>query len=286
LDQLPFDQARALAATLSYDDLFRNNETHVGKSVGFVGQVLQVIDGGEGKYQLRVNVTNSGFFWTDTVFVRYSGSRLLENDIIEFVGVVRGLLTYDAILGNKVTIPDVEAVNTRLVAKGAATPTPVPTPTPTASPSPSPTPMIGMSRTRPASVGERLIVGNKGREVAVTILEIRRGLPAWELIRSASSYNEPPASGFEYLLLRVRVEYLKAPNPDDKILAAYVDWDAVSSDGTVYKRPSVFRPKPEIFTELYQGGQAEGWAAVQARIEDAAPLIRYEGYAIAWFKSR
>jgi hypothetical protein len=38
VDQLPFDQARALATNISYDDLFRNNETHVGKLVGFAGK--------------------------------------------------------------------------------------------------------------------------------------------------------------------------------------------------------------------------------------------------------
>jgi hypothetical protein len=288
VEQLPFDQARSLAASITYDDLFRNNERHVGKLVGFAGEIVQVLDGGGGKYQLRVNVTNTGFIWVDTVFLRYTGPRLLEDDVIEFVGNVTGLLTYETVLGAKVTIPDIEAVNVRLVAKGAATPTPVPTPTPTASPSPASTPVLGLSRTRPASLGARVLLSGGNREVAVSVLEVLRGEAAWDQIRSASSLNDPPPTGSEYLLVRVRIEYVKAPNPDDRIVAAWADWDAVSSTGTVYEPPRVI--KPRLLAQLYQGGRAEGWVAAQVALVDTDPLMSTRGFqdgrAFAWFRTR
>ena len=43
------------------------------------------------------------------MYVHYSGPRILENDLIEMVGVIEGLKTYEAIMGNSVTIPEMTA---------------------------------------------------------------------------------------------------------------------------------------------------------------------------------
>ena len=115
-----FEGALSQASTVTYDELFRNNEQHIGAIVNFRGEVVQVVEGwGDDSYDLRVNVTESEYFWEDTVYLNYSGQRLLEGDIIEFVGKVKGLKRYSAIFGNSVTIPEIDVVQSRLVSKAS-----------------------------------------------------------------------------------------------------------------------------------------------------------------------
>ena len=70
---------------ISYDNLFRNNETYRDKLVYYQGEVIQVSGGSGDRYVLRVNVTKAEYFWEDSVYLHYTGSRLLEDDVIEFV---------------------------------------------------------------------------------------------------------------------------------------------------------------------------------------------------------
>lgn len=151
---LAFRGMRESASSISYDDLFRNNERHLGTVVYYVGQVIQVVSGDEDKYALRVNVTRSGNSWDDPVLLLYSGPRLLDGDIIEFAGTVSGLAVYEAIFGNQVTVPQINAIEARLVDNSSepiptsvvsnASPVVVgsltPTATPTLTPLPSSTP--------------------------------------------------------------------------------------------------------------------------------------------------
>lgn len=120
-----FNQLKVMAVRLSYDELFRNNEQHIGKLVHFRGKISQVVDvtdGTSGNWVLRVNVTESSYgFWDDTVWLEYSGARFLEGDIIEFAGEVVGLKSYSAVLGNKITIPEINALQIQLITKASDT---------------------------------------------------------------------------------------------------------------------------------------------------------------------
>ena len=141
------EQLKATASAISYDDLFRNNEEYVGNVVWFAGQVVQVIEGDDEEYQLRVNVTKEEFFWDDAVFLRYSGDRLLEDDVVEFVAKVNGLITYEALMGNDVTIPDLTVLALEITEDSPVTPT-------LATPSTSldtPSPPSALSTTIPAA---------------------------------------------------------------------------------------------------------------------------------------
>ena len=125
------------ADQIDWETLFRYNEEHVGKSVAFKGNVLQVIqveescflgvcitnfsaidDATEGDVALRVAVTRSSYgSWDDAVMLLYRSppTRILEDDLIEFVAEVKGLYSYDAIMGNEVTIPLLEVTQLRLI---------------------------------------------------------------------------------------------------------------------------------------------------------------------------
>ena len=112
---LDWNTLKDTAERVPYEDLFRNNEEWEGNSVYYEGKIVQVIEGSGDKYQLRANVTKGEIFWDDTVFLRYSGERLLEDDTIEFVGRVNGLIKYEAIFGNEVTIPDITIIQSRRI---------------------------------------------------------------------------------------------------------------------------------------------------------------------------
>lgn len=97
------------ARTVVYDVLARNTEDYVGAIVHYRGKVAQVQESGA-RAVLRVNVTNNDGWWEDTVWVNYSGPRLLEDDVISLWGKVRGRRTYTAVLGNSITIPELDAL--------------------------------------------------------------------------------------------------------------------------------------------------------------------------------
>ena len=125
------------ADQIDWETLFRYNEEHVGKSVAFKGKVLQVVqvekscflgvcstnfsaidDATEGDVALRVAVTRSSYgSWDDAVMLLYRSppTRILEDDLIEFVAEVKGLYSYNAIMGNEVTIPLLEVTQLRLI---------------------------------------------------------------------------------------------------------------------------------------------------------------------------
>ena len=112
-----FEQIKSEAVEIDYDDLFRNNEDHVGKRIRFVAEIIQVIENADGDNQfiLRGNVTRGKYSWDDAVLLAYAGPRLLEDDIVEMVGIVLGLYTYEAVLGNEVTVPHILVVASQRV---------------------------------------------------------------------------------------------------------------------------------------------------------------------------
>ena len=60
-------------------------------------------------YVLRVNVTNNGYYYTDTIYVTYfadeDDARLLEDDVVVMYGELKGEKTYETVMGSSVTIP-------------------------------------------------------------------------------------------------------------------------------------------------------------------------------------
>lgn len=112
------DEFKSNAVTIEYDDLFRNNEEHIGKMVWFVGEVLEFKDQTcllckEKEYMVRVAVTQDQYgYRDDPIWVDYSGSdRFLDDDVITLWGAVEGLKTYTSVLGGAITIPKISAVD-------------------------------------------------------------------------------------------------------------------------------------------------------------------------------
>lgn len=104
-----WEEWKELAEEISYDNLFRYAERHTGKWVYYRGKVIQVVES-QGDFQLRVNVTSGEYgFWDDTVFLRFSDApvRILEDDVVSFVGIMNGVITYESVGAGEITIPDI-----------------------------------------------------------------------------------------------------------------------------------------------------------------------------------
>jgi len=116
---MSIEEIKSTALTISYDNLMRNNENYIGKIVYFRGKIDQVSEVYSNKYILRIATKESEYFdySGDSIWVNYEGKRLLEEDIVDIWGSVKGLKTYTAILGNGVTVPDVDSLWLELIKK-------------------------------------------------------------------------------------------------------------------------------------------------------------------------
>jgi hypothetical protein len=178
-------------------------------------------------------------------------------------------------------------------------PTPALTPAPTPTPTPAPTPSPGYSRSTPVGTGIALttkvnltgaaagIIGGE-YEVRLTLLEVIRGTEAWQRIYARNQFNDPPKPGFEYILAKVRFEYLTGATPDTSYRISSVWFDAVSMGGKDYDGVSVVEPDPAIGATLYPGASQEGWIVFLVAQGDTGPLMTLgresDGTGGIWFK--
>lgn len=106
-----WEEWREDAEEVPYKTLFRYAEDYEGRPLYFRGKIVQVIEGPDMSFNLRVNVTPPGNgaapWWTDTVYLFYRNAevRPLEDDIISFVGTGEGVYTYTSVEDTEVTIP-------------------------------------------------------------------------------------------------------------------------------------------------------------------------------------
>ncbi len=109
LSTLSLLDLKASAVNVAYDDLARNTERHVNKNVNLAGTVVQVIEDGDGA-GLRVLVDGDA---NQAVYVQYPGyakARVLTDDMVRMVARVDGRVTYETVLGSKVTVPALTAL--------------------------------------------------------------------------------------------------------------------------------------------------------------------------------
>ena len=116
------EEIKSRALTIPYDDLMRNNDIYIGEIVYDRGEILQVSERRTNNYVLRVATKQSTYgYYEDIIWVNYEGNRLLEGDIIDVWGEPKGLKTYSALLGNQVTIPEIDSLHVELVTKAGET---------------------------------------------------------------------------------------------------------------------------------------------------------------------
>ena len=119
--RLSREECVLVSQEIAYKDLARNPAGYENQYFKFTGEVIQVIEG-SGYWNLRLNVTpvyssfgdeDEVLYYEDTLFVSIAqekdGSRFLEGDIITIYGMCVGTQSYESILGEKITIPRIDA---------------------------------------------------------------------------------------------------------------------------------------------------------------------------------
>lgn len=101
---------------LNYEELFRNNSQYVGKTVHYIGKVVQTQENSNNSYTMRANVTEKDYgLWEDDVFLNYQGERVLEDEIVEFWGEIKGVKKYSTVLGASRSIPEITVLQLQVL---------------------------------------------------------------------------------------------------------------------------------------------------------------------------
>ena len=97
------------AKNVSYADLLRLANLYNGSEITLKGKIEQSLEDGG---MLRVSVTpdDNYRYFTDGVLISYSNFanpslKLIEGDIVEFIGVFMGTRSYKSVLGASITVP-------------------------------------------------------------------------------------------------------------------------------------------------------------------------------------
>lgn len=113
-----WEELTAEASSPDYRDLLRNADAMIGQAVTYRGEVFSVTEQ-DNAVILHLNVTEGSFgIWDDDLFLylfRPTDPRIIEDDIVEFVGIVGGAQTYTTVLGGQRTIPILYNEQLRLI---------------------------------------------------------------------------------------------------------------------------------------------------------------------------
>jgi hypothetical protein len=169
----------------------------------------------------------------------------------------------------------------------SATPYPTQTPYPTATPEPA----RGESRRNPAQIGDSLLVRQDSWFSGSAMLELEllslvSGDQAWDMVRQANMFNDPPGEGREYILAEFRVKVLEVE--EEPYEMSHAMFDAVSADGRVYGEfISVAGLEPSLRIELYEGAEHIGWTYFLVERDDTPVAAFDRGSASErWFVLR
>lgn len=102
---------------------------------------------------------------------------------------------------------------------------------------------------------------------------ITDGNVAWQMIKEANMFNDPAPVGKKYILAKFYYKLIDTEN--SSVNVNYLNLDAVSKNGVVYDFHSVVVPEPELWVDLYKGGEYQGWAAFLVEDNDD-PLIVWQ----------
>lgn len=120
---------------------------------------------------------------------------------------------------------------------------------------------LGLSPQQPVPFGQTAT----GEDWQVIVLDVVRGDAAYQTLLKVNQFNDPPAEGMEYILVKLRVRYIGLQETEQYINErAFSLYDAAGSE---YKSPSVVDPDPNLMYQLYAGGEADGWIVLQAPVE-------------------
>jgi hypothetical protein len=108
------------------------------------------------------------------------------------------------------------------------------------------------------------------------------------MVKAANQFNPDPKAGMEYVLVSIRLTFVKGPSPDAAYDASAYDFSIISSQGAQYDKPLCVTPSPKFGTTLYAGGSSEGWACFMVNQTDTQPALafgrNFDGSGGRWWR--
>ena len=129
---------------------------------------------------------------------------------------------------------------------------------------------LGFDRHNPVPLGERVV----GDTWELWVIEAIRGDEALRRVKDANMFNEDPAEGMEYVIVRIGARNVKPDAGSDSITE--FSFKATGDAGRVYDRPTVVDPEPVLDYDVYAGGEVDGWVTVQVAAGEQNIRLAYE----------
>ncbi|MDR1015426.1 MAG: hypothetical protein LBL86_10700 [Coriobacteriales bacterium] len=114
------EEYKAKCEEIAYTDIMRSPASFDGKYVVFTGRIVQTVNTdhlfGDTEYGFRAYTAKDDYlddYYEDAVYMSYvygDGEPLfLEDDIVTAYGVCKGTVEYETVLGDKASVPNIEA---------------------------------------------------------------------------------------------------------------------------------------------------------------------------------
>ena len=135
------------------------------------------------------------------------------------------------------------------------------------------TPVKG-SFENPAGIGETVVLTSTGNTYEISVSEVLRGEQANYIVKKENEFNENPATGYEYLLVKMKVAYTKGSGP-----TSMSDFNFKAfCDGVECKSTYAVLPNDYITFgtgDVMPGATKEGW--VQYTVpQDKEVILSYQ----------
>ena len=129
---------------------------------------------------------------------------------------------------------------------------------------------IGFDRQDPVALGERVV----GDVWEIWVIESVRGDAALQLLKEANQFNDDPAAGLEYVLVRVGARNVST-EPGSQQIEQYA-FSMTGDQNRVYDLPSLVEPEPSLSYDVYAGGEVSGWIALECAVGETNLRLMYE----------
>jgi hypothetical protein len=124
----------------------------------------------------------------------------------------------------------------------------------------------GTTRANPVPFGQQVAIPGWNAQVQ----EVVRGRPAWNLLYEANGSNDPAPDGFEYLLIRLKVETTFTGEPRQL-------YPKLTSNDRVERLPaSAVTPAPDFPSQVEGGQSFEGWLTYLIPLEASQLILKIE----------
>jgi hypothetical protein len=132
---------------------------------------------------------------------------------------------------------------------------------------------LGTDQSDPAPINETAIT----EDWEVTVLEVVRGDEAWNMVKEASSNNEPPPSGVEFIAVRSRVRLINSEDNPQLVFGNGGLYATTGSADVVYEDSMVmYLPDPALVCFVYPGGECEGWSVLEIGVGETGVMLIFQ----------